>query len=121
MVEVGNQVGGESLIGTIKIAVLPIAKVFTVCSLGLLMASKYVNILPAHGRKLLNGVRRNSGISNRILDFWYYVVPTNEFATCSLAAGFLTFASMFDILSTRTSHHLGENARVVRVSSVVFS
>lgn len=60
MVEVGNQVGGESLIGTIKIAVLPIAKVFTVCSLGLLMASKYVNILPAHGRKLLNGVRRNS-------------------------------------------------------------
>lgn len=72
MVEVGNQVGGESLIGTIKIAVLPIAKVFTVCSLGLLMASKYVNILPAHGRKLLNGVRRNSTslffcISNRIL------------------------------------------------------
>lgn len=57
MVEVGNQVGGESLIGTIKIAVLPIAKVFTVCSLGLLMASKYVNILPAHGRKLLNGVK----------------------------------------------------------------
>lgn len=56
MAEVGNQVGGESLIGTIKIAVLPIAKVFTVCSLGLLMASKYVNILPAHGRKLLNGL-----------------------------------------------------------------
>ncbi|BBH06390.1 Auxin efflux carrier family protein, partial [Prunus dulcis] len=41
---------------TIKIAVLPIAKVFTVCSLGLLMASKYVNIFPASGRKLLNGL-----------------------------------------------------------------
>lgn len=48
--------GGQSVIGSIKIAVLPIAKVFTVCSLGLLMASKYVNILPASGRKLLNGL-----------------------------------------------------------------
>lgn len=122
MVEVGNPVGGESLLGTIKIAVLPIAKVFTVCSLGLLMASKYVNILPAHGRKLLNGVRPKFRFSFVFQTaFWNYVVPTNEFPTFSLAAGFLTFASMFDILSTRTSHHLGENARVVRVSSVVFS
>ncbi|KAJ7961029.1 Auxin efflux carrier family protein [Quillaja saponaria] len=51
-----NQAGGESLLGTIKIAVLPIAKVFTMCFLGFLMASKYVNILPASGRKLLNGL-----------------------------------------------------------------
>lgn len=50
------QRGGESLLGSIKIAVLPIAKVFTMCFLGFLMASKYVNILPANGRKLLNGV-----------------------------------------------------------------
>ncbi|KAG8377158.1 hypothetical protein BUALT_Bualt09G0139400 [Buddleja alternifolia] len=50
------QKGGESLLGTIKIAVLPIVKVFTMCFLGLLMASKYVNILPANGRKLLNGL-----------------------------------------------------------------
>lgn len=50
------QRGGQSLLGTIKIAVLPIAKVFTMCFLGFLMASKYVNILPANGRKLLNGV-----------------------------------------------------------------
>lgn len=47
---------GNSLLVTIKIAVLPIAKVFTMCFLGFLMASKYVNILPASGRKLLNGV-----------------------------------------------------------------
>lgn len=47
---------GESVLGTIKIAVMPIAKVFTMCFLGLLMASKYVNILPPSGRKLLNGV-----------------------------------------------------------------
>lgn len=50
------QKGGESLLGSIKIAVMPIAKVFTMCFLGFLMASKYVNILPANGRKLLNGV-----------------------------------------------------------------
>ncbi|GKV02900.1 hypothetical protein SLEP1_g15278 [Rubroshorea leprosula] len=49
-------VGGVSLLESIKIAVLPIAKVFTVCFLGFLMASKYVNILPASGRRLLNGV-----------------------------------------------------------------
>ncbi|KAH0995077.1 hypothetical protein GBA52_018941 [Prunus armeniaca] len=41
VVEVAHRAGGESLLGTIKIAVLPIAKVFTVCSLGLLMASKW--------------------------------------------------------------------------------
>lgn len=50
------QKNGGSLFGTIKIAVLPIAKVFTMCFLGFLMASKYVNILPANGRKLLNGL-----------------------------------------------------------------
>ncbi|XP_022156244.1 protein PIN-LIKES 6 [Momordica charantia] len=50
------QAGGESLVSSIKIAVLPIAKVFTMCFLGFLMASKYVNILPASGRKLLNGL-----------------------------------------------------------------
>ncbi|KAF7845182.1 protein PIN-LIKES 6 [Senna tora] len=58
--EVGDQVvvqaGRQSLIGSIKIAVLPIAKVFTMCFLGFIMASKYVNILPAPGRKLLNGL-----------------------------------------------------------------
>ncbi|CAH9102344.1 unnamed protein product [Cuscuta europaea] len=50
------QRGGESFMGSIKIAVLPIAKVFTMCFLGFLMASKYVNILPASGRRLLNGL-----------------------------------------------------------------
>ncbi|KAJ1377885.1 Membrane transport protein [Sesbania bispinosa] len=48
--------GVQSLLGTIKIAVLPIAKVFTICFLGFVMASKYVYILPANGRKLLNGL-----------------------------------------------------------------
>lgn len=48
--------GGESVLGSIKIAVMPIVKVFTMCALGLLMASKYVAILPASGRKLLNGL-----------------------------------------------------------------
>ncbi|MED6194760.1 Protein PIN-LIKES 6 [Stylosanthes scabra] len=52
----GGSGGGESLLDSIKIAVLPIAKVFTMCFLGFLMASKYVNILPASGRKLLNGL-----------------------------------------------------------------
>ncbi|WCJ27884.1 Auxin efflux carrier family protein [Euphorbia peplus] len=56
VVAADNQVAGESLIGTIKIAVLPIAKVFTMCFLGFLMASKYVNILPSSGRRLLNGL-----------------------------------------------------------------
>ncbi|KAF7825384.1 protein PIN-LIKES 6 [Senna tora] len=53
---VENQAGGESVLASIKIAVLPIAKVFTMCFLGFLMASKYFNILPANGRKLLNGL-----------------------------------------------------------------
>lgn len=52
----GTQGGGQSLFSTIKIAILPIAKVFTMCFLGFLMASKYVNILPTSGRKLLNGL-----------------------------------------------------------------
>ncbi|XP_059644273.1 protein PIN-LIKES 6-like [Cornus florida] len=51
-----TQVGGQSVIGTIKIAVLPIAKVFTICFLGFLMATKRINILRGNGRKLLNGL-----------------------------------------------------------------
>ncbi|KAI8015647.1 Protein PIN-LIKES 6 [Camellia lanceoleosa] len=53
----GNEDGsgrGDSLVGTIKIAVLPIAKVFAICFLGFLLA--FFNILPANGRKLLNGL-----------------------------------------------------------------
>lgn len=64
-----NQVGGgQTLWGTIKIAVLPIAKVFTMCFLGFLMASKCVNILPASGRKLLNGVGLNQ------LQFYFIII-----------------------------------------------
>lgn len=55
-----SQKGGESMLATMKFAVLPIAKVFTMCFMGFLMASKYVNILPASGRKLLNGVSVNN-------------------------------------------------------------
>uniref|UniRef100_A0A1D1Y9L7 Putative transporter C5D6.04 n=1 Tax=Anthurium amnicola TaxID=1678845 RepID=A0A1D1Y9L7_9ARAE len=51
-----SQGGGESILATMMFAVLPIAKVFTMCFMGFLMASKYVNILPASGRKLLNGL-----------------------------------------------------------------
>ncbi|WOK95891.1 protein PIN-LIKES 6-like isoform X1 [Canna indica] len=47
---------GESILTSIKFAILPIAKVFTMCFMGFLMASKYINILPANGRKLLNGL-----------------------------------------------------------------
>jgi auxin efflux carrier family protein len=48
---------GTSVLSMLKYAVLPIAKVFTVCFMGFLMASKYINILQPNGRKLLNGVR----------------------------------------------------------------
>ncbi|XP_017697088.2 protein PIN-LIKES 6-like [Phoenix dactylifera] len=52
-----GQSGGEkSILASMKFAVLPIAKVFTMCFMGFLMASKHVNILPANGRKLLNGL-----------------------------------------------------------------
>uniref|UniRef100_A0A6V7QRR0 Protein PIN-LIKES 6 n=1 Tax=Ananas comosus var. bracteatus TaxID=296719 RepID=A0A6V7QRR0_ANACO len=48
--------GGESLLSILTYSILPIAKVFTMCFMGFLMASKYVNVLPANGRKLLNGL-----------------------------------------------------------------
>ncbi|KAJ0979168.1 hypothetical protein J5N97_014642 [Dioscorea zingiberensis] len=52
----GATSGGQSVLETMKFAVLPIAKVFIMCFMGFLMASKYVNILNANGRKLLNGL-----------------------------------------------------------------
>lgn len=72
MVENGS---GESFLGSIKIAVLPIAKVFTMCFLGFLMASKYVNILPASGRKLLNGVSNilSFGLQSFYIYFYFAV------------------------------------------------
>ncbi|KAL4312525.1 hypothetical protein GQ457_01G021090 [Hibiscus cannabinus] len=82
--------GEVSLLGSIKIAVLPITKVFTVCFMGFLMASKLFNVLPANGRKLLNGV------------------------------GVFTFAPMFDLFSAGASYHASENGRMVWSSSLVF-
>lgn len=52
----GQSGNSESVFALMKFAVLPIAKVFTMCFMGFLMASKYANILPANGRKLLNGL-----------------------------------------------------------------
>lgn len=79
---------GESMFNTIKFAVLPIAKVFTMCFMGFLMASKYVNILPANGRKLLNGLvfslllpclifsQLGRAITfQKLLEWWY--IPVN--------------------------------------------
>lgn len=47
--------GGESVLTSMKFAVLPIAKVFTMCFMGFLITSEYVGIT-TNGRKLLNGV-----------------------------------------------------------------
>ncbi|KAG6493139.1 hypothetical protein ZIOFF_048116 [Zingiber officinale] len=53
---INNQSGsGESIFASMKFVVLPIAKVFTMCFLGFLMASKYVNILSANGRSFSMG------------------------------------------------------------------
>lgn len=80
--------GGESIFASMKFAVLPIAKVFTMCFMGFLMASKYVNILPAPGRKLLNGLvfslllpclifsQLGRAITlQKLLEWWY--IPAN--------------------------------------------
>lgn len=45
---------GEDLFSLLKYAVLPIAKVLVMCALGLLLASRSVNILPAPSRKQLS-------------------------------------------------------------------
>ena len=113
--------GGESVLQSIKVAVLPIAKVFTMCFLGFLMASKYVNILPASGRKLLNGVC--------VVHLWiclciyimYMLLKWNcSFFLCLwltqllvVVACVYTVATLLDILPIGTSCYLGEDARMV--------
>ena len=37
--------GGQSILTTMKFAVRPIAKVFTMCFMGFLMATKYIGVL----------------------------------------------------------------------------
>ncbi|KAG5550824.1 hypothetical protein RHGRI_015696 [Rhododendron griersonianum] len=71
--QTGNQTGGgESLVDTIKIAVLPIAKVFTICFMGFLLA--YFKILPANGRKLLNGLGQAITLE-KMIEWWF--IPFN--------------------------------------------
>ncbi|KAK8682608.1 hypothetical protein V6N13_054992 [Hibiscus sabdariffa] len=66
--------GEVSLLGSIKIAVLPITKVFTVCFMGFLMASKLFNVLPANGRKLLNGLGQAITLQ-KMVEWWF--IPVN--------------------------------------------
>lgn len=86
--EGGGGGGGESLYSTVMFAVVPIAKVFVMCFMGFLMASKYVNILQPNGRKLLNGLvfslllpclifsQLGRAITiEKILEWWY--IPVN--------------------------------------------
>lgn len=46
----------ESITTLLKFAVLPIGKVLVMCALGLLLATKSVNILPATSRRQLSKV-----------------------------------------------------------------
>lgn len=106
--------GGESLLGSIKIAVMPIVKVFTMCSLGLLMASKYVNILPASGRKLLNGVCNY--VCMYVCVCLMHVACAIKFSLILLlllAAGLYTLATLLDFLPIGTSCYFGEDACLV--------
>ncbi|KAI4994250.1 protein PIN-LIKES 6-like [Hordeum vulgare subsp. vulgare] len=79
---------GESILTSMKFAVLPIAKVFTLCFMGFLMATRYIGILDANGRKLLNGLvfslllpcliftQLGRAITvQKLLDWWY--IPVN--------------------------------------------
>lgn len=98
---------GQSVLGTIKIAVMPIAKVFTMCFLGLLMASKYVNILTPSGRKLLNGV-------SPLPTFFAFAKRKKKPKPKPVhAVGLLAFASLLDLFPARTSRHSPQNASVV--------
>ncbi|KAG6513284.1 hypothetical protein ZIOFF_023597 [Zingiber officinale] len=101
---INNQAGSdESIFALMKFAVLPIAKVFTMCFMGVLMASKYVNILPANGRKLLNGylVVRQTQIFT-----WYLI---------HVAACLFSSPSMLNFFSTWACNHLAKATRVVRL------
>ncbi|KAL2634177.1 hypothetical protein R1flu_005656 [Riccia fluitans] len=53
-VEAASPVGGESVAALLRFSMLPIAKVLIMCFLGFLMATTYINILPAPARKELS-------------------------------------------------------------------
>ncbi|THU57979.1 hypothetical protein C4D60_Mb03t09290 [Musa balbisiana] len=95
----GQSGSGESIFASMKFAVLPIAKVFTMCFLGFLMASKYVNILPANGRKLLNG-------PGKTVDLLFLI---------HVAACLFPSPSLPNILSTWACNYMAEVARVERL------
>ncbi|KAM0840008.1 hypothetical protein ACQ4PT_059947 [Festuca glaucescens] len=80
--------GGGSVLTTMKFAVRPIAKVFTMCFMGFLMATNYIRILNTNGRKLLNGLvfslllpcliftQLGRAITvQKVIDWWY--IPVN--------------------------------------------
>ncbi|KAK8950215.1 hypothetical protein KSP40_PGU011842 [Platanthera guangdongensis] len=84
----GQAARSESIFNTVMFALLPIVKVFTMCFMGFLMASKFFNILPANGRKLLNGLvfslllpclifsQLGRAITfQKLLEWWY--IPVN--------------------------------------------
>lgn len=70
---------GEDMFTLLKYAVLPIAKVLVMCALGLLLASRSVNILPAPSRKQLSRVRilNSSFLNPSALWFWSCKVRYN--------------------------------------------
>ncbi|CAM0951973.1 unnamed protein product [Alopecurus aequalis] len=80
--------GGQSILTSMKFAVRPIAKVFTMCFMGFLMATKYIGVLNPNGRKLLNGLvfsillpcliftQLGRAITvQKVIDWWY--IPVN--------------------------------------------
>uniref|UniRef100_A0ACD5YLZ4 Uncharacterized protein n=1 Tax=Avena sativa TaxID=4498 RepID=A0ACD5YLZ4_AVESA len=80
--------GGGSVLTTMKFAVRPIAKVFTMCFMGFLMATNHIGILTTNGRKLLNGLvfslllpcliftQLGRAITvQKVIDWWY--IPVN--------------------------------------------
>lgn len=86
-----------SLLASLRFAVLPIVKVFTLCFMGFLMASKYINILPANGRKLLNGVILLSDICKLLL-VSLLILDSNNLIGCYMYVLQLVFSLLLPCL-----------------------
>lgn len=84
----------ESAATLLSFALLPIAKVFVMCALGLLMATSYIGILNAPARKQLTKVRCFSARMERLLAVFSWIA-------CSNWSDFLLTSCEIDMLVPR--------------------
>lgn len=107
----------ESAATLLQFAVLPVLKILVLCSFGLALASRKINILPAASRKLLSKVSNTHTLFSLSIKIFVKTVIFMKQLLSLTAAGVRIISSLLNLHAIGQSRHRSGDTGMVSLSS----